>query len=147
MFLHRNSDRPGHLPDVEIRYDASPTRLPEVPIMATYTLCRTDELPVGQRRAFGVGGEKLLLFHLADGYYATQTHCTHMFAPLAKGKILEECQLQCPFHRARFDIRTGKVIEWANWPPVNVLNAVRHEKPLKTWPVKVAGNQVQVEIG
>lgn len=131
----------------KIRYDA-PQACPLESPMTTYTLCSTSELPVGQRRAFGVGGHNLLVFHLADGYYATQAHCTHLFAPLAKGKILEDCQLQCPFHRARFDIRTGEVIEWANWPPgiVNVLNAVRHEKPLRTWPVRVAGNQVQVEI-
>lgn len=116
--------------------------------MSTHTLCRVDELPVGQRRVFTVGGEKMLVFHLDDGFYATQTHCTHVFAPLKNGKLVEDCQIQCPFHRARFDIRTGRVIQWANWPPgiVDVLNAVRHEKPLKTWPVRVAGNQVQVEI-
>ncbi|MEZ5564226.1 MAG: Rieske 2Fe-2S domain-containing protein [Gammaproteobacteria bacterium] len=116
--------------------------------MTTHTLCRTDELPVGQHRVFTVAGQKMLVFHLDDGFYATQTHCTHVFAPLAKGKVVEQCQIQCPFHRARFDIRTGRVIQWANWPPgiVNVLNAVRHEKPLQTWPVRVAGNQVQVDI-
>lgn len=35
----------------------------------------------------------------------------HMFSPLAKGKLLDGCKVQCPFHRARFDIRIGEVID------------------------------------
>ena len=27
---------------------------------------------------------------------------------VGKGKILDDCKVQCPFHHARFDIRTGK---------------------------------------
>ncbi|TFG86094.1 MAG: non-heme iron oxygenase ferredoxin subunit [Chromatiales bacterium] len=116
--------------------------------MATHTVCSVPELPIGQHRLFKVGGTNMVVFHLDDGFYATQSSCTHVFAPLAKGKIVDGCKIQCPFHRARFDIRTGKVIDWANWPPgiVNVLNAMRGEKPLQTWPVRVAGNQVQVEV-
>ena len=116
--------------------------------MTTHTVCRVEELPVGQHRPFTAGDTKLIVYHLEDGFYATQASCTHIFAPLAKGKIVANCQIQCPFHRARFDIRTGKVIEWANWPPglVNVLNAVRGEKDLATYPVRVAGFQGQVEI-
>jgi len=100
--------------------------------MTTHTVCRVEELPVGQHRPFTAGDTKLIVYHLEDGFYATQASCTHIFAPLAKGKIVANCQIQCPFHRARFDIRTGKVIEWANWPPglVNVLNAVRGEDSL-----------------
>jgi len=45
-------------------------------------------------------------------------------------------------------IRTGKVIEWACWPPgvVNAINLVRKEKPLRTFPVTVEGGQVFVEV-
>ncbi|MEO7386320.1 MAG: Rieske 2Fe-2S domain-containing protein [Gammaproteobacteria bacterium] len=116
--------------------------------MTTYTVCRVDELPVGQLRPFTAGSTKLVVYHLDDGFFATQASCTHLFAPLAKGKIVDGCKVQCPFHRARFDIRTGEVIDWANWPPglVNVLNAVRGEKNLQTFPARVAGNQVQVDV-
>ena len=116
--------------------------------MKQHTVCRTDEIKKGHMKAFTVGGEKVVVYHLQDGFYATQASCTHMFAPLARGKLLDGCKVQCPFHRARFDIRTGKVIDWANWPPgiVNVLNAVRGEKDLQTYPVRIAGNQVQVDV-
>ena len=116
--------------------------------MTTHTVCRVEELPVGQLRLFEAGDAKLIVYHLDDGFFATQASCTHIFAPLAKGKIVDGCKIQCPFHRARFDIRTGKVIDWANWPPglVNVLNAVRGEKDLQTYPVRISGNQVQVDV-
>jgi nitrite reductase/ring-hydroxylating ferredoxin subunit len=115
--------------------------------MTTHTVCKVDELVIGKMKAFTAGGEKIVLYHLEDGFYATQASCTHVFAPLAKGKILDGCKVQCPFHRARFDIRTGAVIDWANFPPgIQVLNIVRGEKALKTYKVKVERDEVKVEV-
>ncbi len=116
--------------------------------MAQHTVCNVDELQPGKMKAFEVAGEKIVLYHLDDGFFATQSNCTHMFAPLAKGKILDGCKVQCPFHHARFDIRTGKVIDWANFPPgIQVLNFVRGEKALKTYKVSVKLGEVRIKIG
>lgn len=116
--------------------------------MAQHTVCKVDELQPGKMKAFEVAGEKIVLYHLDDGFFATQSSCTHLFAPLAKGKILEGCKVQCPFHHARFDIRTGKVIDWANFPPgIQVLNFVRGEKTLKTYKVSVKSGEVRIKIG
>ena len=116
--------------------------------MALHPVCTTDELPVNGKKLVTAGDTKLVVYRLPDGYYATQASCTHVFAPLAKGKIVEDCQIQCPFHRARFDIRTGKVVQWANWPPglVDLLNILRGKKDLRTYRVNVAGSQVSVEV-
>ncbi len=116
--------------------------------MPQHTVCRVDELPVGQHRPFSAGGTKLIVYHLEEGFFATQANCTHIFAPLAKGKLVDGCKIQCPFHRARFDVRTGKVIDWANWPPglVDVLNAVRGEKDLQTYPVTLTDGQLSVTV-
>lgn len=116
--------------------------------MAYQTACKVTDLAKGQLKGVNVGGKNLVVYHLDDGFYATQASCTHVFAPLAKGKIVDACKVQCPFHRARFDIRTGKVIDWANWPPgvVQVLNAVRGEKDLQTYPVRVQNGEVQVDV-
>jgi 3-phenylpropionate/trans-cinnamate dioxygenase ferredoxin subunit len=115
--------------------------------MTLQKVCKADELAVGTVRAVKVNGESLAVYRLADGYYATQASCSHLFAPLAKGKIIDGCKIQCPFHRARFDIRTGEVVDWANFPPgIQVLNVVRGEKRLKTYPVTVADGWLQVEI-
>lgn len=115
--------------------------------MGTHTVCRADELPVGKMKAFRVDGQGVLVYHLKDGFFATQSTCTHMFAPLSRGKILDDCKVQCPLHRARFDIRSGKVVDWANFPPgVQLLNAVRNKKPLRTFPVTVVKDEVRVKL-
>jgi len=50
-------------------------------------------------------------------------------------------------HRARFDVRTGEVVTWANFlPGIQVFNAMRNEKPLKTYPVYVQDGHVMMEI-
>jgi 3-phenylpropionate/trans-cinnamate dioxygenase ferredoxin subunit len=115
--------------------------------MTLHTVCRVEELATGSMKGFTIGDRKIVLYHLADGFHATQASCTHVFAPLAKGKILDGCKIQCPFHRARFDIRTGAVIDWANFPPgIQVLNVVRGAKALETYPVKVERGEVRVEL-
>jgi nitrite reductase/ring-hydroxylating ferredoxin subunit len=115
--------------------------------MATHTVCKADELPVGKMKAARLDGTGVLVFHLEDGFYATQSTCTHMFAPLGRGKLVDGCKIQCPFHRARFDIRSGEVVDWANFPPgVQLLNAVRGEKALKTYAVTVINGNVRVKL-
>lgn len=116
--------------------------------MTLHTVCRTSDVKRGQMKAFQVGDEKIILYNLADGFFATQAHCSHVFAPLARGKIIEGRMVQCPFHRARFDIRTGEVVQWANFPPgIQVLNVVRGEKSLKTYKVSVKDGEVRVHLG
>jgi 3-phenylpropionate/trans-cinnamate dioxygenase ferredoxin subunit len=115
--------------------------------MAWHIVCATDELPTGQKKAVSVDGQRIVVYHLEDGFFATQASCTHMFAPLERGKLLDNCIIQCPFHRARFDIRSGDVVDWANFPPgIQVLNVIRGEKGLKTYRTRVSGSSVQVEV-
>jgi 3-phenylpropionate/trans-cinnamate dioxygenase ferredoxin component len=115
--------------------------------MTLHTVCRTSDIKRGQMKAFTVEGQKIVVYNLADGFFATQATCTHVFAPLARGKIIEGRMVQCPFHRARFDIRTGKVVDWANFPPgIQVLNIVRSEKALRTYKVTVKDGEVAVNL-
>jgi 3-phenylpropionate/trans-cinnamate dioxygenase ferredoxin component len=115
--------------------------------MSLLSVCRSDELVIGQMKTFTVGSQKVVLYHLTDGFFATQANCTHLFAPLARGRIIDDCKVQCPFHRARFDIRTGRVTDWANFPPgIQLLNAVRGEKALRTFKVSVNAGDVQIDI-
>lgn len=49
-------------------------------------------------------GEKLVLFRRADGSIAALAGiCPHRFASLARGKVLESGNLQCPYHGLQFD--------------------------------------------
>jgi 3-phenylpropionate/trans-cinnamate dioxygenase ferredoxin subunit len=130
--------------EVTSRLSASPE---EDFAMSTHSVCRSDELAIGRMKAFVVGGTKLVLYRLTDGFFATQASCTHVFAPLARGKIIGDSTVQCPFHRARFDIRTGQVTDWANFPPgIQMLNVVRREKALRTFEVNVKDGNVLVNV-
>lgn len=115
--------------------------------MAIHNAGKADELPVGERKLLKLNGEKILLFRLESGYHAIQANCTHLLMPLKKGKLLEGKTLQCPIHRAEFDIASGEVVRWANFPPgIQALNVVRKEKCLKTYPVSVEDGQVRIEV-
>ena len=87
------------------------------------------------------------VYHLEDGFCATQASCTHVFAPLGRGKIVDGCRIRCPLHHAEFEIRTGEVHTWANFPPgIQLLNVVRSEKALKTYRAVVEDGEVVVEV-
>ena len=115
--------------------------------MAFKNACRVSDVKAGTASAATVDDTKLVIYHLKDGFFATQTSCTHLFAPLARGKVIDDCKIQCPFHRARFDIRSGAVIDWANFPPgVQLLNALRGKKALKTYRTQIKDGNVQVDL-
>lgn len=116
--------------------------------MAFVTVCREQDLAVGEKKRVKVEGRAVLVFHLAEGFYATSAYCTHVFAPLQRGKIVEDCRIQCPLHRAVFDIKTGQVEKWASFPPgiADLLNLFRKKKPLDSFPVRVVDGEVQVLV-
>lgn len=114
--------------------------------MAKYRVCAEGEIPVNGLLPVKIEGEGVIVYHLPDGYYATQSNCTHIFAPLRKGKIVDNCNIECPLHKARFNIKTGEVVEWANFPPgIQLLNVVRKEKALKVYPVSIEAGEVFIE--
>jgi 3-phenylpropionate/trans-cinnamate dioxygenase ferredoxin subunit len=115
--------------------------------MVWHTVVGQNDLSVGGMKAIKIGKEKIVVYRLEDGFFATQSSCTHIFANLAKGEIVDGCKVQCPLHKARFDIRTGEVLDWANFPPgIQLLNVVRGEKALKTYAVRLEDENVQVEL-
>ena len=51
----------------------------------------------------------IAVFHTDDGaVYAVDDTCTHQDASLADG-WLEGCDIECPLHASRFNLRTGEV--------------------------------------
>jgi 3-phenylpropionate/trans-cinnamate dioxygenase ferredoxin subunit len=113
--------------------------------MAKHVVCSADDLPAGTMKACKAGAQRVVVYHLRSGFFATQALCTHTFGPLARGEIVDGCQVQCPLHRARFDIATGAVVRWANFPPgIQLLNTVRGAKALRTFRVAVRNGNVEV---
>lgn len=110
-------------------------------------ICKEDAIPLDSKKRFDINGESILVCHIENGFYATQIRCPHMFASLEKGKIINCHIIQCWIHKAQFDIKTGKLIRWAHFPPgIQALNVIRSETDLKTYETKVEANKVYVKI-
>ena len=97
------------------------------------SVAKTTELPVGQLKQVVVDGKPLLICHTADGFYAIEDTCTHDDGPLADG-WLDGDAIECPRHGARFDVKTGKVL------------CLPAAVPIKSYPVKVDGDAIQVNV-
>ena len=82
-----------------------------------------DQIPVGEGRAFGVGGEQVAVFRLRDGSLrALSAVCPHRGGPIADGQIDHRVVL-CPLHLHAFELDSGCSPTGAG--------------PLKTFPVTV----------
>ena len=73
-----------------------------------FEIAPADQIPEGERLFVEIGGKSIVLFNLAGKLFAIGDVCTHDNGPVGDGEI-EENEIICPRHGARFDIRTGKV--------------------------------------
>ncbi|MEU2923802.1 bifunctional 3-phenylpropionate/cinnamic acid dioxygenase ferredoxin subunit [Streptomyces sp. NPDC007251] len=96
-------------------------------------VCPLADLPRGE--AFRLENEPpVAVFHTEDGeVYAIDDTCTHQDASLADG-WLEGCEVECPLHASKFDLRTGRV----DAPPARL--------PVRTHRVVVEHGMVYVEL-
>ena len=98
-----------------------------------YPICSTEDLPPGERLFIELDDETVVIFNIAGDYYAIADVCTHDMGPLGEGE-LEDYQVICPRHGARFDVRTGEVL---------TLPAV---KGVPAYPVRVVDGMVEIGV-
>ena len=72
-------------------------------------VAETSEVEEGELIAIEVEGEPICLTKYEGTVYAFTDNCTHISGPLNEGE-LNGYVLECPWHFAQFDIRTGKVL-------------------------------------
>jgi nitrite reductase/ring-hydroxylating ferredoxin subunit len=72
-------------------------------------VCRLEELGPGASRLCEVDGKPVVVFNVGGNFFATSELCPHRAGPLSEGS-LSGFVIECPWHRARFDVRTGEVI-------------------------------------
>lgn len=100
---------------------------------ATYRrAAATGEVPPGQPHAVEVNGWPILLAMLPDGPRAVINRCSHAASDLASGRIRRGA-IVCPLHGAMFKLDSGQCV-------------AAPYQPLKTFPVRVAGEAIEVEV-
>ena len=92
-----------------------------------------DEIDDEDVKRFDHAGKTFAIYHVDGKVYASDGLCTHEHVHLCDGLVMEHV-IECPKHNGRFDIRDGRPLG----APVCVA--------LKTYPAKVEGGQVFVEV-
>lgn len=102
--------------------------------MAKEVVGTKSDFPAGTVSVREAGGRSICVANLnGEGIYAIDNLCTHDNGPLGEGRLVNGT-VECPRHGARFDVKTGAV---------KALPAVR---PVRSYPVEVAGEEVSVEV-
>ena len=102
--------------------------------MADYMkVAKTTEIEPGQARLVDVKGRSIALFNVDGQFFALDNTCTHKGGPLAEGEISGH-EVTCPWHRGKFDVRTGEVVG----PPA--------QRAVVRYGVRVTGTDVEVEV-
>lgn len=100
--------------------------------MTWHTVAKVGAVRANDVIPISIGSLELALGRDGDRYFATQRQCVHQGGDLADG-IVSRGHLVCPHHGWRFSTATGQ-----------------HETAstfcLRTYPVRVVGDDLQVEV-
>lgn len=81
-----------------------------------------------------VDGASMVLTRQGDQWFAVQDRCTHAGCPLAEEATIEGGRIHCHCHGSEFDLASGEVLQGPA------------EYPLRTFEVRVAGDQLEVDV-
>jgi len=86
--------------------------------MSEYVKIATvDEMPVNSSKLIEIDNIRIALFNLNGAFYAIEDVCTHDGGPLVEGEIVNDHEVRCPRHGARFDIITGAALSMPAFEP------------------------------
>lgn len=91
------------------------------------------DLAPGAMRAIEHAGRSVLLCNVDGEIFAVENRCSHADVPLDEG-TLEGCELECMFHGAVFDVRTGAAV------------ALPATRPIARFRVEREGDRVRIEF-
>ena len=106
---------------------------PEIEQCEFISIIPASELGNGERIFVEIDELPIVIFNIGGELFAIGDVCSHDNGPLGEGDI-EDNQVICPRHGARFDIRTGKA---------STLPAV---VDIPAYPVRVVNGQIEVGI-
>lgn len=101
--------------------------------MAFIHLASLDDLHTRKLICVKSNGYRILIALTEGTVYAVDDMCTHEDASLSKGSLHGDC-VKCPLHGSRFRLINGEALD----EPA--------EEPLKTYAVKIEGDNILIEI-
>lgn len=86
-----------------------------------------NDIQPGGRLSVILGDEvPALILRAGDDYYCIEDVCSHDGQPMTDGEF-EGCELSCPRHGAKFDIKTGQPTKMPATEPVRTFPVVVKE--------------------
>lgn len=87
---------------------------------AWIALCPASEVePDYGKRVEPDGLPPLAIFLLEGEFFVTADTCSHGDASLCDG-FVDGCEIECPWHAGKFDIRTGKATAFPAVEPIKI---------------------------
>ncbi|OKH11751.1 Rieske (2Fe-2S) protein [[Limnothrix rosea] IAM M-220] len=81
--------------------------------MAKSKVASVSAVSEGQVLKATANGQAVLVSKSNGRYCAIANKCPHLGLPMAKGKV-ENGTITCPFHGSKFDLCSGKNVEWVD---------------------------------
>lgn len=85
--------------------------------MTKFLVDKIENFSEGQMKNVTLGGKEILVAKSEGHFYAISNICSHAGAELHEG-TLEANELTCPWHGAKWDVKTGDLI----WFPQKLNN-------------------------
>lgn len=81
--------------------------------MTRVEVASTADIRENEIFAVRADGIALLLTRVGGRAYAIENKCAHLGWSMARGSV-EGATLQCPWHGAKYDVCTGRSLDWVN---------------------------------
>ena len=102
--------------------------------MAKWISIKLDsELQTGGHACLEADGTDIVVCKTEHGYHAFENDCPHAGLPLGDGD-LAGCVITCPYHGYAYDVRDGRNIDFPD------------DMPLKTFPIRIDGEVIEVDV-
>lgn len=81
-----------------------------------------SEVPEGKAKTFKANNTKIIISNCLGRFYAVEDVCSHDEGEILNGEceLVEECQIECPRHGARFDVTSGRATKMPAVAPIAV---------------------------
>jgi nitrite reductase/ring-hydroxylating ferredoxin subunit len=102
--------------------------------VAKVVIGKTLEVQDGKLMHITAGGKEIVVTKLDGNYYAMDNVCTHAGADLHEGELSNN-ELTCPWHGAKWDIKTG-----------NLISFPQKLEPLQSHKISIENDTLYIEI-